>query len=83
MKVILETRVNHLYIYYKLTEFLFFMTFIPMHAQQLVIIQWMDSCIPKEEEESPRQTQVIEGKPKHDGGKDRQTGVKYNAKLVI
>jgi hypothetical protein len=22
-----------------------------MHAQQLVIIQWMDSCIPKEEEE--------------------------------
>jgi hypothetical protein len=21
------------------------------HAQQLVIIQWMDSCIPKEEEE--------------------------------
>ena len=27
------------------------MTFIPMHAQQLVIIQWMDSCIPKEEEE--------------------------------
>ena len=28
------------------------MTFIPMHAQQLVIIQWMDSCIPKEEEDS-------------------------------
>jgi hypothetical protein len=27
------------------------MTFIPTHAQQLVIIQWMDSCIPKEEEE--------------------------------
>ena len=26
------------------------MKFIPMHAQQLVIIQWMDSCIPKEEE---------------------------------
>ena len=26
------------------------MTFIPTHAQQLVIIQWMDSCIPKEEE---------------------------------
>jgi hypothetical protein len=24
---------------------------IPTHAQQLVIIQWMDSCIPKEEEE--------------------------------
>jgi len=24
------------------------MTFIPTHAQQLVIIQWMDSCIPKE-----------------------------------
>ena len=23
------------------------MTFIPTHAQQLVIIQWMDSCIPK------------------------------------
>ena len=22
-----------------------------MHAQQLVIIQWMDSCIPKEEED--------------------------------
>jgi hypothetical protein len=31
---------------------------------------------------SPRQTQVIEGKPKHDGGKDRQTRVKHNAKLV-
>ena len=30
----------------------FFMTFIPMHAQQLVIIQWMDSCIPKEEEDA-------------------------------
>jgi hypothetical protein len=27
------------------------MTFIPTHAQQLVIFQWMDSCIPKEEEE--------------------------------
>ena len=27
------------------------MTFIPTHAQQLVIIHWMDSCIPKEEEE--------------------------------
>jgi hypothetical protein len=27
------------------------MTFIPTHVQQLVIIQWMDSCIPKEEEE--------------------------------
>ena len=26
---------------------------IPTHAQQLVIIQWMDSCIPKEEEETP------------------------------
>ena len=26
------------------------MTFIPTHAQQLVIIQWMDSCIPKEED---------------------------------
>ena len=24
--------------------------FYPMHAQQLVIIKWMDSCIPKEEE---------------------------------
>jgi hypothetical protein len=24
---------------------------IPTHAQQLVIIQWMDSCIPKEEGE--------------------------------
>jgi hypothetical protein len=23
---------------------------IPTHAQQLVIIQWMDSCIPKEED---------------------------------
>jgi hypothetical protein len=32
--------------------------------------------------QSPRQTQVIEGKPKHDGGKDRQTRVKHNAKLV-
>jgi hypothetical protein len=31
---------------------------------------------------SPRQTQVIEGKPKHDGGKDRRTRVKHNAKLV-
>jgi hypothetical protein len=29
-----------------------------------------------------RQTQVIEGKPKHDGGKDRRTRVKHNAKLV-
>ena len=28
----------------------FFMTFIPTHAQKLVIIHWMDSCIPKEEE---------------------------------
>ena len=27
------------------------MAFIPTHAQQLVIIQWMDSCIPIEEEE--------------------------------
>jgi hypothetical protein len=25
------------------------MTFIPTHAQQLVIIQWMDSCIQKKE----------------------------------
>ena len=27
------------------------MTCIPTHAQQPVIIQWMDSCIPKEEED--------------------------------
>jgi hypothetical protein len=27
------------------------MAFIPTHAQQLVIIQWMDSCIPEEEED--------------------------------
>jgi hypothetical protein len=27
------------------------MTFIPTHAQQLVIIQWIDSCIPKEEDD--------------------------------
>ena len=27
------------------------MTCIPTHAQQTVIIQWMDSCIPKEEED--------------------------------
>jgi hypothetical protein len=26
---------------------------IPTHAQQLVIIQWMDSCIPKEERVLP------------------------------
>ena len=26
------------------------MKFIPTHAQQLVIIQWMDSCIPEEED---------------------------------
>ena len=32
------------------------MTFIPTHAQQLVIIQWMDSCIPKEEEEERKRT---------------------------
>jgi hypothetical protein len=31
------------------------MTFIPTHAQQLVIIQWMDSCIPKEEEHTSYQ----------------------------
>jgi hypothetical protein len=31
---------------------------------------------------SPRQTQVIEGKPKNGGGKDRRTRVKHNAKLV-
>jgi hypothetical protein len=35
------------------------MTFIPTHAQQLVIIQWMDSCIPKEEEEDqPKKKQL-------------------------
>jgi hypothetical protein len=28
------------------------MTFIPTHVQQLVIIQWMDSCIPKEKEQT-------------------------------
>ena len=33
------------------------MTFIPTHAQQLVIIQWMDSCKPKEEEELSLLTQ--------------------------
>ncbi|SCN47492.1 hypothetical protein BAZMOX_227839_0 [methanotrophic endosymbiont of Bathymodiolus azoricus (Menez Gwen)] len=28
---------------------LFLYEFYPTHAQQLVIIWWMDSCIPKEE----------------------------------
>ena len=28
--------------------------FYPTHAQQLVIIRWMDSCIPKEEEEDTK-----------------------------
>jgi hypothetical protein len=30
---------------------LFLYEFYPAHTQQLVIIRWMDSCIPKEEEE--------------------------------
>jgi hypothetical protein len=32
---------------------------IPMQAQQLVIIQWMDSCIPKEKEENTVMPNVI------------------------
>jgi hypothetical protein len=39
------------------------MTFIPTHAQQLVIIQWMDSCIPKKEEEEEEEEE-IKGKTK-------------------
>jgi hypothetical protein len=34
------------------------MTFIPTHAQQLVIFQWMDSCIPKEEEEGNKENEL-------------------------
>ena len=40
------------------------MTFIPTHAQQLVIIQWMDSCIPKKEEEEEEEEEEINGKTK-------------------
>jgi hypothetical protein len=38
------------------------MTFIPTHAQQLVIIQWMDSCIPKEEEDVQFVSSITQGK---------------------
>ena len=33
------------------------MTFIPTHAQQLVIIQWMDSCIPKKGKKEKKKQQ--------------------------
>jgi hypothetical protein len=33
---------------------LFLYEFYPTHAQQLVIIRWMDSCIPKEEEKKKK-----------------------------
>jgi 23S rRNA maturation mini-RNase III len=45
--------------------------FIPTHAQQLVIIQWMDSCIAKEEEEDDKQSKNTTQKTKKTSNTDR------------